>query len=119
MFIYKKKLLHLLEFFLLFMVIYCFLSKEKHQVNKQIIQNKIQILNNSLKEKMNVIQKQALIIQDSKQNIVKKENSLYFYKKKIKLLTKEKEAMKKDLFSITNALIEKENELQALNKIFS
>ncbi|WP_017192818.1 hypothetical protein [Italian clover phyllody phytoplasma] len=101
------------------MMVYFRLTKGECQTKKQFIEKRIQILTDSLKEKNNIIQTQELIIKENQQQIIKKDHNLCFYKKKIKLLTKEKEEIKKDLSSITNALIEKANEIEELNNLFS
>ncbi|KOR75245.1 hypothetical protein CPX_001790 [Candidatus Phytoplasma pruni] len=100
------------------MMVYFLLTKREDQTKKQFIENRIQILIDSLKEKNNIIQTQELIIKENQQQIIKKDLNLCFCKKKIKLLTKEKEEIKKDLSSITNALIEKVNEIEELNNLF-
>lgn len=100
------------------MMVYFRLTKKEGQTKKQFIENRIQILTDSLKEKNNIIQTQELIIKENQQQIIKKDLNLCFCKKKIKLLTKEKEEIKKDLSSITNALIEKANEIEELNNLF-
>ncbi|NWN45474.1 hypothetical protein HR065_00020 [Candidatus Phytoplasma pruni] len=101
------------------MMVYFCHTKSEHHTKQPFIENRIQILTDSLKEKNNIIQTQESIIKENQQQIIKKNHHLCFYKKKIKLLTKEKEEIKKDLSSITNALIEKADEIEELNHLFA